>query len=161
MFLNGAGCELGAHDCTDIGCADNASLRITSDADWAAGSYRLDLSLDEREGSVEFALPDDLPPRGSVTWLKGIEGVDIGLQEVAECTSVRHGDAISQSCQPIPNRYELTIGTLGTPARFSVALARDAETVVEESGELAYRESRPNGPECGPVCSSAEVELAF
>lgn len=159
--LNGAACEL-EHSCTEIGCADNVSVRVGPlDQPWPEGDYQLEVALDDLSGSCAFSLPDDLPARGSVTSISCLEGVELGIQQLYECSSRREGDAVSQSCEPLAGRYELTLSAYATPEQLSLTLSRDGTQLLSEERELSYATTRPNGPECSPECRQAEVELTF
>lgn len=159
--FNGAACEIG-HDCTDIGCADSVSVRVTTlDQPWPEGDYQLEVTLDDLSGVCEFSLPNDLPARGSVTSIRCLEGVEIGIEQLYECVTLREGDGVSQSCEPIPDRHEVTLRAYGTPAQLSLTLTLDDSQLLDKSRTLTYAVMRPNGPECEPECRQAEVELTF
>ena len=156
MLLNGAACEVG-HSCTDIGCGDGVSIVVSPESNvWQEGSYTVELELDGSRRSCNFSIPADLPPTGSVTSLEcGL------LEQLAECTSVRQGDAVSQSCSPIPNQHRLVLDAQGQPASVTVTLKRDDAVLLSHEDEFRYVETRPNGPDCGPVCRNATVQATF
>ena len=161
VFLNGAACELG-HSCTEVGCADSVSLRVTSpNQPWPDGVYQLEVALDDVTGGCAFTLPDDLPVSGSVTSIPCLEGAELGIQQRYECTTRREGDAVSQSCAPVPDRYELTLSAYATPEQLTLSLARDGTRILDETRELTYATTRPNGPDCSPECRQADVELTL
>jgi hypothetical protein len=68
-------------------------------------------------------------------------------------------DSQSQSCTPIPDQYYLEVWLEGTPATADVVLARDGTGLIDESVSFEYNASRPNGPECDPLCHQAAYEL--
>lgn len=159
--FNSAGCEFGT-SCTEMGCADNVSVRVTAgDQAWSDGEYQFALTLDDLTGTCNFTLPDALPPRGSISSIPCLDGVDIGIQQLAECTTHQEGDSISQSCQPIPDRYELTISAYATPTQLSLTLSRDGAQLISESRALSYVTTRPNGPDCEPECRQAQLDFTF
>jgi hypothetical protein len=43
----------------------------------------------------------------------------------------------------------------------TLTLSRDGEEVLAEDRDLVYVESRPNGPDCEPVCRQAHLDLTF
>lgn len=158
---NAAACELG-HDCHEIGCADHVSVRVTArDHPWPEGEYQLEVAFGELEGTCEFTLPDELPPRGAVTSIDCVDGVEVGIQQLYECSTQREGDAVSQSCQPIPERYEVTLGAYATPEHLSLTLRHNGSLLLDESRDVSYAVTRPNGPQCEPECRQATVELSF
>ncbi|HEX2880085.1 MAG TPA: hypothetical protein VHO25_11200 [Polyangiaceae bacterium] len=159
--FNSAGCEFGT-SCTELGCSDNVSVRVTPrDQAWQEGEYQLALTLDDLTGTCNFTLPDDLPPRGSSSSIPCLDEVEIGIQQLAECTTGDEGGNISQSCQPIPDRHELTISAYAKPTQLSLTLSRDGAQLINESRTLSYITSRPNGPDCEPECDQAQVDLTF
>lgn len=160
--LNGAACNLGSHSCTEIGCAGGVFVRVTPQGGiWQPGTYALELSLDDDRSECEISIPDDLPARGAVTSVPCGEGIDVMLQQLAECTETRSGDSVSQSCEPIPGQYELRFFAFQEPDRLRLTLNRDGAELLSEDRRLTYAESRPNGPDCEPVCRQAQVKLAF
>jgi hypothetical protein len=162
-LLAGAACNgLESHECTEIGCGDGVGVNILPVGGiWSAGAYRLELSLDDLSGSCDFSVPEDLPDPRSATSLTCLDGASVWLQQVFECHSVTEGGGVSESCQPIANQYELTLSTFGKPTTLRLVLTRDGEELISENRELSYTESRPNGPDCEPVCQQAQVDLTF
>ena len=106
-------------------------------------------------------LPADLPPRGSAATPQCGIGSMALLQQDAECTEMRSGDAVSQSCTPLEGRFALSLSIQGTPAAFDLELRRDGQVLVDERIDLEYESSRPNGPDCEPLCRQAHVERTF
>ncbi len=162
-LLQGAACNvLESHSCTEIGCANGVGLSILpAGGSWPAGAYQLDLGLDDLAGTCDFSVPEDLPAGGSATSFTCIEGVTIMLQQVFVCRSISEGGAVSQSCEPVADQYELTLSAFGEPTTLTLVLSRDAEELLSENRALTYTESRPNGPDCEPLCRQAQLELTF
>jgi hypothetical protein len=48
-----------------------------------------------------------------------------------------------------------------TPASLSVVLRRVGTTILSEVFPLTYRESAPNGIECGPICRQAMIHATL
>jgi hypothetical protein len=46
----------------------------------------------------------------------------------------------------------------GAPKALSITLSRDGGEIFADSPSVKYRESEPNGPDCG-VCRSASMDL--
>lgn len=156
LVLNGAACELG-HSCTDIGCGNGVAMVVHPESHtWREGTYTVEIALDDDLRSCRFSVPEDLPATGATS------SFECGLlEQLAECNEVRNGDAVSQSCELVPGAYRLVLNTYGEPANLGVSVARDGDTLLSHEQTLRYTESRPNGPECGPVCRWASVELTF
>jgi len=90
----------------------------------------LDLTIDGRDEQCEFRLPDDASSSATCG-----EGVRVQLATTT-----------------------LRVLLTGAPKALSVTLSRDGGEVFADSPTLKYRESEPNGPDCG-VCRSASVDL--
>ena len=131
----------------------------TEDGEWEAGEYTLRIAFDGQEHTCSFVAPDDFPPLGSVSTVDCTPTLGVFIQQEATCTEHRDGNSHSQSCTPIPNQYRLEVTTYGTPSRLEVAVDRDGTTLVDHEQALAYEVSRPNGPECDPICRQANVEV--
>jgi hypothetical protein len=165
-FLVFLGCVLGScletHECTDIGCVDQANFTIrTASGAWEAGEYSLSVTFDDVVHTCSFTLPDDLPAQGSLDALDCTPRLDAYIQQESMCMEYRNGDSVSQSCTPIPDQYSLSGWFYGTPSTLAVSLERDGAELVEETHSLSYEESRPNGPECDPICRQASVDIAI
>lgn len=151
-------CELG-HACTGIGCGNGVSLSVTTgDGTWVAGTYRLQLEVDGQSEAYAWRFPDDLPSSGTLT-LVTTSALRLQLTQEATCTEQRSEQAISQSCTPIPNHYRLAGMVMGTPASVRITLDRDGTTVLDQSATPVYSSVYPNGPECGPGCRQASLDL--
>ena len=48
-----------------------------------------------------------------------------------------------------------------TPGEVSVRVTTASDTLVLELVQLEYREVRPNGPSCGPVCRNADLDITL
>lgn len=157
------GCPLESKSCTAIGCSDGAFLTLApGDAPWPEGSYAIELETPDAMHTCTITVPDDLPEQpGSVLTLPCEPQLSVSLMAEAVCTEQRSGDAISQSCTPVPDRWSLNATLEGTPDSLHVRVARDGAQVLEETLALDYEESRPNGPDCDPLCRQAHVELTL
>jgi hypothetical protein len=151
-------CELG-HGCTGIGCADGVNFTVsTADGTWVAGNYRLGLELDGQSVVYGWRFPDDVPSSGTLT-LATTAALHLQLTPEATCTEQRSGEAVSQSCTPIPNHYGILGMITGAVATLRITLDRDGNTVLDQSATPAYRSVYPNGAECGPGCQEASLDL--
>jgi len=52
---------------------------------------------------------------------------------------------------------ELSLNT--APKTIAVDLTLDGALILSESSTPSYVESQPNGPDCGPICRQANVDL--
>ena len=157
-----AGCETNVlgHGCTEIGCGDALSLSFeTADGHWPDGDYRVELEFAGESEVCTFKLPDALPTETA------------GAAQVCEpsprgffspkstCTETRTKDAVSESCTPLPDQWTLALYRDGTPETVSVRVTRDDQEVASLSQTVDYRENRPNGPDCEPVCRQSQIDV--
>lgn len=155
------GCELGKA-CTDVGCLDGVWVTAApASGEWPAGDYELELTLDGSTQKCGFHLPDDLPTAGRVTTLDCGQGIQAGLEQRSECHETTSGNAVSQSCTPLPDQYELRFSLQSKPKSLGIALSRDGNVFFNDSVAPSYQISEPNGPECGPTCRQAHVDLTL
>src|SRR5690606_6578542 len=130
------------------------------DGSWADGSYVLSFGADATAHACAFKLPEHLPSSGSQAQLScvpeaGYPGASI-VQDV-ECREHRDGDSVSQSCTPIADQYTLRVSVSGTPDTLDVLLTREGDPLVDESVNLTYVATRPNGEGCDPLCHQASA----
>jgi hypothetical protein len=149
-----------SHSCTEIGCADQASITLrTQSGAWEAGEYALRIAFDGGEHACSFTIPDALPSGGNVGEIDCTPGANVYFYQETTCTEHSDGYSSSQSCTPVPDQYYLQASIYGTPATVQVVLSREGATLVDTENDLAYSESRPNGPDCEPLCRQATLEL--
>jgi len=136
LLVSAQGC---ATTCTDAGCGPSMSLEIrAADGTWPDGVYALELSVDGVAHTCSMTLPDDIPASGGLA-LSGC-GLTLSPDQVA-------------------GQYTLRSWSSSTPRTLSVRVTRDEALLIDETRTVAYEDSRPNGPECGPVCRSATVDF--
>jgi hypothetical protein len=134
--------------CTAIGCASGFSITALASEALRDGDYELELTLDE--AVVTCAHP----------------AVVSGPQQTGTCNGrnvrssvvIHNGGAVGG----VANAFVIDIND--TPSLVLVRVLHDGETIGETGYEPAYQTSMPNGPECGPTCTTAppeELRLAF
>jgi hypothetical protein len=159
------GCEgfLIGHGCTEIGCIDSVQLTLrTADDSWPDGSYRIELTFGESRHVCQTKLPDDFPDSaGSLAPLRCEPELDAWFNPRANCVETRTRDAVSQSCTPIRDHWTLEVSSPGTPATLQARVERDGASLLDTQRELEYEESRPNGPDCEPLCRQAAIRLTL
>jgi hypothetical protein len=157
-------CDYGCGDdslfgasCTEMGCGDALALTLrTDDNTWPVGQYSFEISLGDQSYTCAVDIPDDLPdnPGGNCE-----PQLNASFRAETECTERRTKDAVSQSCTPIADHWLLEIHQSGTPKTLRVKVTRDGSIILEKDQELTYKETRPNGLDCEPVCKQSQVEL--
>lgn len=135
-------CDSLGGSCTLIGCIDSFSIELTrATGPFAPGSY--DITVDASGSPVTFACtvgeqlqlsrcerPENAPPELSVQPVLGASAVESFFVQV----------------QGTPTEVVLEIDIDGVPA-------------LERTFSPSYVTSRPNGPDCGPVCRSADEAI--
>lgn len=151
------------HGCTEIGCSDNAHIEAAfSDHAWPAGAYRLELQVNELTRVCTFNFPALHPTQGEIVRVL-CEPADpqfsVSMEQGFICHETRTADAVSQSCDRIDGQYSLQIEIIGTPRSVQLRLERDAVLVSQHDLTLSYVASRPNGPDCEPLCRQSSFKL--
>lgn len=157
-----AGCPVESQSCTEIGCGDGISIELRpAEGTLDDGSYALDIVAGEQTHACSFVVPDDLPVRGNLHEVQCMPRLNVYLQPESICSEQRSGDAISESCRPVPGRFMLQAQIEGTPRTLDLRLSRDGTALLEQQLTPSYETTRPNGPDCEPACEQARVQLAF
>ena len=131
LACGGVACDW-SHSCTDIGCGSGLNLSVRRAAGtWANGDYVLRAGIER----CSFSVPRDLPAVGSIA------------RPNCGGTSVLLGNS----------GLELSLNT--APKTLAVDLTLDGALILSESSTPSYVESQPNGPDCGPICRQANVDL--
>jgi hypothetical protein len=138
--------------CTKIGCS--SSLDVTFNpgkVGFAKGTYTIEAEADGKKGQCETKLP--LP-----ACLK--EGVKAGLN--TRCS----GDLPLTLEQPPCAEKDAppTLGVLkigDAPKGVKVKVINNKKPYGEQTISPKYKESRPNGPECDPVCKQGTEEMCL
>lgn len=141
------------HDeCSTETCTDFARVVIeTTDGTWVDGDYSLELEADDAVYSCTFTTPDDAPE--TATWQPIDCTPKINAFLVPLCES--HGVLLpaSESCSPLPGKFNLLAEAPGTPKKVRSVLTRGDETVLDDTRNIPlYETVQPNGPECAPTC---------
>jgi hypothetical protein len=165
LFVSSQGCETETHACSDVGCIDSVSFQIkTADGTWPDGAYTVELTANGASYACSMTLPDDLPANGSISTIRcepPLSYVGVTLRTDVLCTEHHDATSGSQSCTPVPGHYTLSGSLASTPSTLSLRVTRDSGLLVEQSLPLTYSTTQPNGPDCGPTCRQASVELTL
>ena len=136
-----AGCM--SKECTLIGCGTSLTVHFTG-ATATPGRYQIEVVADGVSSSCQFTLPEECT-----------------AQPI--CMPTAPGWILGKSqCSPGAERRSLDGFTFltGAPARLEVVVRRDDTVVSSSTAEPPmYKESRPNGPDCEPVCRQAEMSV--
>lgn len=155
--------------CTDIGCRDGFSLTARSeDGTLPGGLYRFTFEIDGV--TTRCSLDSDQRIVGSVA-TASCDGepsnLFVSLYAQAECFEQHTEEGDSQSCRPLDGKWEISIGVSGQPKQVALRIERElgatgeapsepaTQVVAEYTASPTYQETRPNGPNCEPVCMQA------
>lgn len=135
-----AGDDPSGPDCSEQECTDRLSIRIIrSDDDlFLGGSYRFAVGTIE---DGEFFLDCHLPyPEAAFVCASGyVELLDVSL---------------------VNGGREIAISTSFAPLELTVVVEYNGFVIGERTVAPQYEFVYPNGPECEPVCLSAEEAIA-
>lgn len=138
----GPGPAPGPRACTEIGCMNGLSVALDKATPWAAGDYTFVVDVEGTRVTCEGALPLKPCDAGPSLRCDPPERVTIGESGCALGPET-HGFSELQFVGGEPPRaVELTI-------------TRDGEALHTAKLSPTYTTSRPNGPECPPVCTQA------
>lgn len=131
--------------CTAIGCQNGLHL-TWAQGPWKPGAYTIEVSLDGTKVTCEGQLP--LPACESGAGFHCSPGASLRLGE--------------SGCALPPEQHGLAGIDIDTmPEHVRVAVRRGGVEVGAQELTPQYKEGRPNGPECEPVCRQASGTLAL
>jgi hypothetical protein len=137
-----------SHSCTEVGCADGATIILkTPDDTWAEAQYRLTIVVDNATYVCSLQSPYITESIHRVECDATLGALSLVWRAVTVCE------------EPVQDRFTLEAALPGTPKEVHVTFTRDDATLLDQSVPLSYETTRPNGPECGPICQQARVEL--
>ena len=143
--------------CTLIGCADNFSASVQrADGSLPDGAHRIEVLVDGTTLKCAFTLPLATPQNGG-----GVPACDAGLNVTIVpaqiCIETQGSSGTSVTCNPLPGKFVETVTLLGTPGQVHMWQYVDDAPILDIAVAPQYQDSRPNGPECPPVCRQASV----
>jgi|SRR4029079_1084859 len=143
----------GPKACTLIGCADSFTASVQrADGSIPDGAHRIEIVADGKTLHCSFTLP--LAGTAQPTCDAGL-GVTVVPGQI--CIQTGGGSGSSATCNVLPGKFVETITLQGTPGQVHVWQYVDDASILDAAVAPQYEDSRPNGPECGPVCRQASV----
>lgn len=143
LVVGFSGKALAERACTEIGCMNGLMLNVDPDYEWKWGFYEFTFLMEGRSVSCKGQLPlkkcEDGPSFRCSSDIIQIGESGCALPETA------HGISMIQ--------------VNDTPRRMMVRVKRGGVDVITRTLTPEYQESKPNGPGCGPVCTSASYNL--
>ncbi len=130
----------GDRACTAMGCIDGFYVTVTSSGAWKAGEYVVTVVADGVTTKCSMTFPLTSSSRSDCSGA----GVQVGLS----------GSLLPEAQQSISS-----IALSSTPASVAIAITRDGVSLASSVFTPSYKTSRPNGPDCEPICTSASDTL--
>jgi hypothetical protein len=148
----------GGHACTLIGCVDQYTAQV-SDASGGlpAGAYTLAVTADGAMTTCSFTLPLAKLPSGGTMGIDCPSGLTVIITQGQTCTTMGTAQYQTQTCTPVAGELTETISIAGKPTTLHVTQTVNGATVLDQMVTPAYTTTRPNGPDCDPVCSQASA----
>jgi hypothetical protein len=85
-------------------------------------------------------------------------GPAVQITQAMSCVSTGTPGYMSQTCTPIAGKFSEVVTLSGMPAAVHVTVAVGGTTYLDDALTPAYKTSRPNGPNCDPICSQGSDE---
>ena len=135
----------GGKMCTQIGCVDGLRLTLEKAGAWAPGAYTFAFTLDGAAVTCSGSLP--------------LKACDAGPSLTCDAEGrVMIGES---GCALPPDQHGWSdIQVSGAPKAVKLTISRDGQPLHAAELTPTYTESRPNGPDCGPVCRGAAATIA-
>lgn len=134
--------------CTKMGCVGALTVAVDGGAKLAKGKYVVDVEADGKKGKCSFVAPGfcgDAAPK-----CEGDVKIDLAT---AGC------EKSSEKGAPPPAWTDVRLPA--SPATATIVVTRDGKKVGEAKLTPEYKENRPNGPDCDPVCKVAEGRITL
>ncbi len=137
----------GAGECTLVGCGGEKTSVVVLGPNWSAlepAVHTLDVEL----GETTFRVTCDI----AALRCEPVENLS-GNLEINVFVS-------GQGQITIDVGSEFNTGA-DLPDGYTVTVTRDGNVVTEDEGSFEFEESRPNGPDCSPVCRTTDGAFVF
>ncbi len=132
LALVSSGCGIGLA-CTEIGCDPNTSVTIRpASGEFEPGVYTVLIETDTTSSSCTFQI------------------VDVCSEEESRCLSESDCTMVFVADEAGTESGNLFVD--GAPAEFTVTATLAEAEVGKRTFTPDYQETRPNGPDCDPVC---------
>jgi hypothetical protein len=147
------------HSCTEVGCVSGVSVTIRPKTGlFFPGTHEVDVAADGGVVHCSLELSSSLPVNAAVTAVCNNPSVFILVSVRTSCTETTTDTARSLSCVPIPGQFQEVVRIQGTPGSLRITQRASDRTVVDREVVPIYRDTRPNGPDCDPLCRQATSE---
>jgi len=141
----------GGSICTTIGCTDELTATLhDATGGLPAGKQVLTVTANGTTLTCSFTLPR-AGGAGAETCPKGLT---VTIVQAQSCETTGAG----ATCTPIADQFQEKVTLVGSPTTVMVSQTVDGKSYLAETATPTYTTTRPNGPNCAPVCSQAMVE---
>jgi hypothetical protein len=148
--------------CTDIGCQDSFNVTVKPLAGtFPEGEHEVTITA---EGSAPRTCTFRFPLTGSAEFATctGQGFTNLTVAPLQMCETVTSGNAVSQSCKPIPGKFQQTLSVPGLPARVRITQrVVGGAMYLDREATPTYENVYPNGRRCGAVCKQAGATWEF
>lgn len=132
--------------CTEIGCIDGLNIDLKAPSGWPAGSYTFAFELDGAPVTCTGALP-----RG---------GCETGPALTCDVEGKVRVEELGCAVPPEKQGFSGIVLFTG-PKKATVTISRDGQELQRAELTPTYNESRPNGPDCEPLCRQAQATVTL
>jgi hypothetical protein len=151
--------------CTAIGCSDQLNVTIRpKDGLFASGTHEVVIAAEGRPvRTCTFSFPIAGGPAAIASGVcPGGDGIFLTVAPLQACTSMTSGGVASQTCTPVPGKFEERLHVPGRSPRVHITQrTTGGATYLDRTVEATYQPVYPNGRACGEVCKQASVEWEF
>jgi hypothetical protein len=148
--------------CTLIGCADSFNVTIKPRAgEFPVGTHEVVITAD---GKPERTCTFKFPFSGSIEsgQCNDPGGIMLTVTPLQDCKTTTQGDSVSQSCTPIPGKFQEGLSVFGLPGKVRVTQRVAGQApYLDREATPGYQDVYPNGKDCGAVCKQAAADWEF
>jgi hypothetical protein len=135
-------CLVKTESCTEVGCGLSFGVELARST-WTPGDYEINVTADGLSTSCAVTLPFS-----SCSTLVTCDRADPGFQiETAGCA--------------LPAAQQQIVGVVwpvSGPGAVTIEVLQDGVSLATGSYQPTYTSSRPNGEDCEPTCSQAQLQ---
>jgi hypothetical protein len=144
VFLSAPACAQPPQVCTQMGCLNGLTIRVTPEMSWPTGQYVLQFLVNNKtKVECKGMLPLKKCEKGA-SFTCDVPGVTIG----------------ESGCALPANQHGLSdIHIAAIPTKLSLNIFHDGTMIHSRTYEPEYKTFRPNGPNCDPECTGGSVSL--
>jgi hypothetical protein len=135
-------CLVKTESCTDIGCGRAFGVELARSA-WAPATYQVKVTADGLATSCTLSLPFS------------------SCSSLVQCDRAEPGFLVETAGCALPAAQQQILGVVwpvSGPASVTIEVLQDGVSLGTGSYQPTYTSSRPNGEDCEPTCSQAQLQ---